>query len=198
VVVTPIGSACAPPAITPASISVTIGDNKSLDLKTLIITTSGALDVNSISVTAPPLSGAKAIVTAGVLTLDYQGIAFAGKEPITIRACDTFGNCSTQQIEIEVDGDITVYNGISPNGDPLNDLWIIQNIEILDETKNNKVSVYNRWGDVVWETENYDNKDRVFKGLNKSGNELPSGTYFYKIEFTSGRKTLNGYLAVKK
>jgi gliding motility-associated-like protein len=50
----------------------------------------------------------------------------------------------------------------------------------------NKVSIYNRWGDIVFEVQNYNNTDRSFTGLSNSGNELPSGNYFYKIEFASG------------
>lgn len=51
---------------------------------------------------------------------------------------------------------------------------------------------------MIWETENYDNKDRTFKGLNKNGNEVSSGTYFYKIEFSSGSKAETGYLSLKR
>ncbi len=94
--------------------------------------------------------------------------------------------------------DIKIYSGISPNGNGQNDTLIIQYIEQLPETKNNHVTLFNRWGDVVFETTNYDNVNRVFTGLNKNGSELPTGTYFYKIEFTLGRKTQTGYLSLKK
>jgi hypothetical protein len=45
--------------------------------------------------------------------------------------------------------------------------------------------------------ENYDNTIRVFKGLTNNGQELPSGTYFYKIEF-KGHGAKTGYLTLKK
>jgi gliding motility-associated-like protein len=60
------------------------------------------------------------------------------------------------------------------------------------------VTIYNRWGDVVFEVSDYDNQDNVFKGLNKNGSGLPNGTYYYKVSFTSGRKPLSGYLALKR
>ena len=75
---------------------------------------------------------------------------------------------------------------------------IFQGIELLPETKENTVSVFNRWGDEVFTTTNYNNSGRVFKGLNKNGDELPTGTYFYKIEFASGRKSQTGYLSLKR
>jgi gliding motility-associated-like protein len=60
------------------------------------------------------------------------------------------------------------------------------------------VSLFNRWGDVVFETEDYNNKDRVFRGLNKNGDELPTDNYFYKIEFQGGRPTATGYISLKR
>ena len=38
----------------------------------------------------------------------------------------------------------------------------------------------------------------LFKGLSDNGNELPSGTYFYKIEFSGGSPTKTGYLTLKR
>ena len=101
-------------------------------------------------------------------------------------------------ISIEVICDIIFYSGISPNGDWLNDFLEIKYIDLLPDTKNNKVSLFNRWGDAVFEVENYNNRDRAFKGLNKNGNEVSTGVYFYKIEFNSGRKGESGYLTVRK
>ena len=91
---------------------------------------------------------------------------------------------------------MVVYNGISPNGDGPNDYFQLKNIVALEP--NNKVSIYTRWGDKVFEIENYDNDQRKFVGLNDKGNELTSGVYFYRIEFTSGKKELTGYLTIKR
>ena len=188
-----------PPVIASTSAETQIEGKVSLDLTSSIFDVDNNVDIQSLKIITQPTSGAKASITAnGRLELDYQGISFSGTDALTIEVCDLLGDCTQQEIKIEVIGDLNIYNGISPNGDGLNDTWIILYIDVIAETKDNKVSVYNRWGDVVFETENYNNQDRVFKGLNKSGNELPSGTYFYKIEFNSGRKTLNGYLSLKR
>jgi len=194
------GIACTnqPPVINTATTSASLGGTATINLLLLTNDPDNNLDNSSLKVFSAPTSGAPAQINSGVLTIDYTGITFAGIDRVTIEVCDLTGSCVQQEFLIEVAGDITVYNGISPNGDLLNDTWIIQYIELLDETKNNKVSLYNRWGDLVWEAQNYDNKDRVFKGLNKNGNEVSSGTYFYKIEFSSGRKAETGYLSIKK
>jgi gliding motility-associated-like protein len=184
--------------ITPETLATNIGGTASLNLVDLITTLNNNLDVNSITVSVPPPSGALAEVVDGVLTVDYTDISFSGRENITIRACDTDANCATQLFEIEVIGNIEVYNGISPNNDLQNEKFIIQYIDVLPETQNNKVSIFNRWGDVVWEGINYNNQTVVFTGKNKNGQELPSGTYFYKIQFSSGRKSETGYLVIKK
>lgn len=92
---------------------------------------------------------------------------------------------------------IFVYNAVSPNGDDRNDYLIIGNIESFPE---NKFSLFNRWGDKVFEIDNYDNKERVFRGKTNIGGEkdLSSGTYFYSIETQKDNKKTNGFLVVKK
>lgn len=90
---------------------------------------------------------------------------------------------------------LIVYNAVSPNGDGLNDYLRIENIEMHPE---NKLILMNRWGDTIFEIENYDNKVRVFEGKSNRGEkELASGTYFYSLETSTGIK-MNGFLVLKK
>jgi gliding motility-associated-like protein len=93
-------------------------------------------------------------------------------------------------------GSIEVYNAVSPNEDGLNDFLRIGNIEKYPE---NKVSFFNRWGDVVFELTGYNNKDRVFTGMSNIGseNKLSSGTYFYVINKGDGSPVENGYIVLK-
>ena len=106
-------------------------------------------------------------------------------------------HCAQQDITIEVVGDITVYNAISPNGDGKNKIFYIQYIDLIPTAKDNKVTIFDRWGGTVFETSNYDNVNRVFRGLNNYGNELPSGTYFYKLEFTRGDPK-TGFISLRR
>lgn len=80
---------------------------------------------------------------------------------------------------------ITVYNGFTPDGDGINDTWIIENIENFP---NNTVSIFNRWGSKVWSASSYDNVQNKWDGKNNNGAELTSGTYFYVIEIENGVK----------
>ncbi|MCB0488003.1 MAG: VCBS repeat-containing protein [Cyclobacteriaceae bacterium] len=92
--------------------------------------------------------------------------------------------------------EIIVYNGISPNGDAFNQFFNIENIETLGPENN--VSIFNRWGDKVFEISNYNNDDRRFEGRSDDGKELSSGVYFYRIKFENGLPELKGYLTLKR
>jgi len=187
------------PTISPATVTTTIQAVVTLSLNTLINDLDNNIDPASIIVAVPPTSGAIATINAGLeLVMDYSSVAFAGTDQLTIEACDLSGACAQQVIMIEVAGDITVYNALSPNGDGKNDVFYIQYIDALPETQQNKVTILNRWGSVVFETTNYDNTSNVFKGLSDSGAELPTGTYYYVVEFTSGASKQTGFISLRR
>jgi gliding motility-associated-like protein len=56
------------------------------------------------------------------------------------------------------------FNAVSPDGDGLNDFFLIQGIECYP---NNTVEIYNRWGIRVFGVDGYDNKNNVFRGLSE-------------------------------
>lgn len=185
-----------PPTIASNTLSTSIGGMAELNLIPLITTINNPLNINSISVTVQPPSGAFASVANGKLLVNYAGISFSGRESVTVRACDTNGNCATQQFEIEVAGDVIVYNALSPGG--ANPTFVLQYIDIIPETKNNFVTIFDRWQNEVWKGENYNNTSVVFKGVGDGGNDLSTGTYFYKIEFASGKKMRTGFISLKR
>jgi gliding motility-associated-like protein len=185
-----------PPVITPPSAIVGIGKTVDIDFTALITDPNSNLDATSFKVIQDPTSGAAYTITGLVLKLDYNGRTFTGQDQFTVEICDLAGACTSSIITVEVTGELTVYNGFSPNGDVYNPYFEIANITLLEPQ--NKVTIFNRWGDRVFDMENYDNDTRRFEGKNNNGNELPTGTYFYKIQFSSGREELSGYLTIKK
>ena len=84
---------------------------------------------------------------------------------------------------------------MSPNADGLNDQLRIENIE---NYPGNKLTVFNRWGDKVFEVEDYDNAENVFKGRSNinGSTELVTGSYFYVLDIP-GRESIRGFIAVK-
>jgi len=186
-----------PPVISSAPLSTIIGGSVTLNILNLISDADNNLVAASLRIVQPPGSRANTTLANGLLTIDYSAVDFAGKDQLTIEVCDIFNACTQKILEINVSGDIEIFNGLSPNNDGLNDIFLIQYIDLLPDTQENKVTIYNRWGSKVFEVEKYNNTTKVFRGLNDNGNELPSGTYFYKIEFEN-RDTITGYLTLKR
>jgi gliding motility-associated-like protein len=91
---------------------------------------------------------------------------------------------------------IEIFNGVSVGDDGKNDFFKIYNIEFFP---NNRVTIFNRWGDRVFEMGGYDNDQKSFRGeSNSKGNDkLPAGTFFYSIELGDGSPKITGYLEIK-
>ena len=122
------------------------------------------------------------------------------------------GDCSkTVEITITVDDDclvlpscyFVIHNAFSPNNDTINDVFTIENIENTECFPTNNVEIYNRWGVLVFEIKQYNNTTRAFRGISEGrvsidkSTELPSGTYFYIIQFTTSDSKITkkyGYL----
>jgi gliding motility-associated-like protein len=188
-----------PPVIAPVTSVTPIGGIITINLVDLISDTNDNVDFSTLTIIGQPTSGATASIDANFnLIINYQGISFTGTENITIQVCDIFAACTQQVLSLEVVGDIDVFTAISPNGDTRNDVFLIAHIEKFDDTRENRVSIYNRWGDLVWDGRNYDNASILFIGKANNGSDLPAGTYFYKIEFSSGRPTQVGYISLKR
>ena len=84
-----------------------------------------------------------------------------------------------------------VPNGFSPNGDGINDTWEIPGI---NNYPNAQVTVLNRWGQEMLNTNNYTTPwDGSFKG-----GLLPTSDYYYIINLNDGSKALTGTLTIKR
>lgn len=109
-------------------------------------------------------------------------------------------NCTfTDSVTVTVvDGEdcgFVIYNAFSPDGDGTNDTWIIEGIE---QYSINTVQIFNRWGDKLYDFENYNNADVVWDGNNENGDILPAGTYYYIIDIEDGTRTYSGWVYLSK
>jgi gliding motility-associated-like protein len=86
--------------------------------------------------------------------------------------------------------DIFVPDGFSPNGDGINDKYVITHSAALKID----LEVYNRWGNLVYKSSDYQN-EWDGKGMgNLLGQDLPTGTYFCSckaINLTTGEVVSN-------
>jgi gliding motility-associated-like protein len=87
------------------------------------------------------------------------------------------------------DCQIIIPTAFTPDNDQVNDFWELGNID--DIYPKNVVSVYNRWGNKVYESDQGAYDQRPWKG-DYNGNFLPVGSYYYVLEFNdnvTGDKT---------
>lgn len=93
--------------------------------------------------------------------------------------------------------DLFIPEGFSPNVDGINDLFVIRGI---DNYPANKIEIYNRWGQKVFEAKPYKNNwdGRTQSGLKFGGDQLPVGTYFYLLDLGNGSSIYKGTIYLNK
>jgi gliding motility-associated-like protein len=98
-----------------------------------------------------------------VLVTDANGCTALGEEPIT-------------NGEIQC---LTARTVITPDGDGLNEeliFWCLEDYPVRS------LQIFNRWGQLVFETEEYNND---WAGNNRRGEPVPEGAYFYVLEYST-------------
>ncbi len=93
--------------------------------------------------------------------------------------------------------------GFSPNDDGINDVVVIKGIENFPD---NEIKIFNRWGNLVYEAERYDNVSVVWDGtttVNQTvGNQkLPEATYFYILTYkdlAGKQQKVTGYIYLNR
>jgi gliding motility-associated-like protein len=122
---------------------------------------------------------------------------WCGTDSIIYVVCDEFMACDTALIVVEVECfiDLIIPEGISPNGDGINDTFEVIGLEDYPE---NRILIFNRWGHKVFDMEGYDNSwgGRSEAALTLGGGLLPEGTYFFLLELGGELKPVKGYIYI--
>ena len=102
---------------------------------------------------------------------------------------------------IVIEDDLIFPNVITPNGDGINDVWAIGNLntdinpEDPDGYRNNELRISDRYGKVVFQAKNYDtwSKDgQIHQGLNPfNGDGLSDGAYYFTFTYKGKAKTFS-------
>ena len=130
----------------------------------------------------------------------------AGEYTLKYRLCmkDHPTICAEAKVKIVIleDKPIVIHNGISANGDGVNDGFIIEHIEGYPK---NNLKIFNRWGVLVYEKDGYTNSE-PFDGHSNgratisAESKLPQGTYYYILEYQDTAEqthTKKGWLYLK-
>jgi gliding motility-associated-like protein/uncharacterized repeat protein (TIGR01451 family) len=98
---------------------------------------------------------------------------------------DPSNNVAVSKVVTITGDDILVPNVITPNGDGKNDKFIITGIL---RYPNSSLFIYNRWGNMVYQSKNYQNE--------WTGDSLNEGTYYYilKLNTPTGERSYKGWI----
>lgn len=109
----------------------------------------------------------------------------------TVTAANAAGCTAQQSITIEVKDDYKVdaTNIMTPNGDGINDRFVIKNI---DSYPNNELKIFDRSGRMIYTKRSYQNEwDATL-----NGRPLEEGTYYYILDFGPGLPKVKGFITI--
>ncbi|MEY2793082.1 MAG: hypothetical protein RJA76_1074, partial [Bacteroidota bacterium] len=117
--------------------------------------------------------------------IDYGGLPDCDGDGIDNRIDpDTCPNFATQ--------------GLSPNNDGINDFLILPGVKAYK----NHLAIYNRWGNLVYEVDNYQNDwgGQANRGhfVQPGDLYLPDGTYYYMIEFYGVKPNMTNFIYINR
>lgn len=96
---------------------------------------------------------------------------------------------SSDSVRVHIFKTVIIPNAFSPNGDGINDTW---NIRALNSYNDYDLSVFNRFGSIVFSTKNY---SKPWDG-SSNGKSLPIGTYYYLLDLKQGLPKLKGFVVI--
>jgi gliding motility-associated-like protein len=172
-------------------------------VSTSSVTVNNATVISGSASSAIPLSVGANTITTVVTAQD--GVTTHAYVITVTRATGVLLNTAYQQVSVSnptdhpqmIGEEINVHQGLSPNGDGINDFLMIDGIGNYPD---NKLQIMNRSGILVFEAKGYDNSTKVFDGhSNKNGAMQLPGTYFYSLEYAINgiTKHKTGFIVLK-
>ena len=127
----------------------------------------------------------------GTATGDVFNVRPQANTTYSVTGTSTAGCMGSAQITINIieDYKVDAVNILTPNGDGVNDRWVIRNI---DSYPTNELKIFDRSGRIVYQRRNYNNDwDATI-----NGRRLPEGTYYYILTIDGSGRTVKGYITV--
>ena len=152
-------------------------------------------DLVNISILNGPQHGTAKIEGTNIIYIPDP--RYPVDQVITYRICADYcmDLCDEASVTIKFNKDILCKapSIITPNGDGINDYFVIPCLE-TGQFPDNKVVIFNEWGEEVFYGTSYKNDWNGTYG----GNDLPVGTYFYIIDVGKGQEVINGFLIIQR
>ena len=120
---------------------------------------------------------------------DNDGI---GNGTEVLNGSNPFNYCSPNPCNVIIPESFT------PDGDGINDEFVIEGIELFP---NNTLTIFNRWGVLVFEESQYQNNwnGKTQSTFTISGNDLPTATYYYVFDTKDEIKgIITGYIYLQR
>lgn len=153
------------------------------------------VDLTSLTILKQPNHGSSLVnlknqvkYNAGMQSSDYES------DTILYQICDSSCMCVSDNIVIQFPQKekIIIYEGFSPNGDGINDVWTIDNLVDYDSSQ---IQIFNRWGSVVYESESLFHDTLGIW----DGQDAPEGVYYYVIKpFNEELESITGTIVLQR
>ena len=172
--------------VTSVSLTVVVNPTPTdLDISTSDVfnqTSQGSIIINGVTSGLSPYLYS---INGGTFTsnVNYTNLA-PGNYIVTVRDAN---GCEYEE-SVTIISNCMFPNGISPNGDGLNDTFNLNGCNVV------KLELFNRYGMKINSFSNYTNQ---WKGTTSNGDELPDGTYFYTAEQSDGT-TKTGWVYIAR
>jgi len=148
-----------------------------------------------ISLTSPPRNGTVQLGNNDITYFPANG--FIGLDSFSYTICSV--NCpdlcdeATVRVQVGDESLCDIPTIFTPNDDGVNDFYTIQCLS-SERFGNNEVTIFNQYGDEVFHARPYQND---WQGT-FNGEPLPTGTYYYIVDFGDGSAPQKGFLVLER
>ncbi|TRW24810.1 T9SS type B sorting domain-containing protein [Flavobacterium zepuense] len=168
-------------AVPEITATLTVESCEAYDLTSVETQLDGSLTYTYYTTQADAAAGTNEIAGPSAYTITES-------EPTVYLRAENASGCFDVAPVSLTDGDCMIQRGISPNGDDKNNSFDLSGFDVR------KLEIFNRYGKEVYTKPNYRNE---WIGQTDKGDELPTGTYFYVIEFNNA-KSKTGWIYINR
>jgi len=175
---------------------ITIGIDQAANIDVLA-NDSSHVDERTLTIIQNAVNGSSYLDVGSWTVLYTPNINYLGFDSIVYLVCDYQDVCDTALVTINVEDIITVPELFTPNGDNVNDILLIDG---LDNYTNNSFTVYNRWGNVVYQNSDYQNNWDGNSNVKfvLGSKELSVGVYYYILKYSNWTKEKTGAIFLER